>query len=205
MVAAARYENDDRADSLRFRFDQEKQLLDKASRRVLFGWARFNRNHVFDEEGKDTSVTDGRWIITLGQFGLVGFGAEFGLLALAVFRGALALKFAKRKNEGIFLAALALIVAINMIDLLPNASLSPWTWLLTGALLGRAETLRDSALRLRGRLRTIGIREAQPVMRGVAWDFATSRIVEEEWDRMERKVTKTSDCGATGGKGVRSR
>jgi len=28
-----------------------------------------------------------------------------------------------------------------MIDLLPNASLSPWTWLLAGALLGRAEQL----------------------------------------------------------------
>jgi hypothetical protein len=29
-----------------------------------------------------------------------------------------------------------------MIDLLPNASLSPWTWLLAGALVGRAEALR---------------------------------------------------------------
>jgi hypothetical protein len=138
--------------------------LDKASERILFGWGRFGRSRIFDEWGKDISVTDGGWIIILGQNGLLGFLAEFGLLALAVFRAASAFKFVDRKNDGIFLAALALIVAINMIDLLPNESLSPWTWLLAGSLLGRAESLRDSALRLRRRARTIVIREAPAPM-----------------------------------------
>jgi hypothetical protein len=88
------------------------------------------------------SVTDGRWIITMGQFGFVGFLAEFGLLALAVVRAAQAVKVTSDDNEKVMLAALALILAINVVDLLPNASLSPWTWLLAGALLGRAEALR---------------------------------------------------------------
>jgi len=40
-----------------------------------------------------------------------------------------------------YLGALALMLAFNMIDLIPNATLTPLTWLLTGALLGYAEKL----------------------------------------------------------------
>jgi hypothetical protein len=145
MVEAARYGSDDRADSLQFRFDHEKQMLDRASQRIMFGWGRWGRSRVYDDWGNDISVTDGRWAITLGQFGIVGFLAEFGLLALTVFRAARVLKFAETERDSIFLGALALIIAINMIDLLPNASLSPWTWLLAGTLLGRAEALRGTA------------------------------------------------------------
>src|SRR5258708_39137399 len=79
--------------------------------------------------------------MTLGQFGMVGFLAEFGLLSISVFRAASALKFAESFRDSVFLSALALIVAINIIDLLPNATLSPWTWLLAGSLLGRSEVI----------------------------------------------------------------
>jgi hypothetical protein len=140
--------DNDRAQSLQFRFDQEDQLLRHASERILFGWGRFGRNRVFDQDtGKDLSVTDGRWIITIGQFGVIGFLAEFGLLALPVFRAASALKFVDPIDDRVVFAALALILAINMIDLLPNAPLTPWTWLLAGALLGRAEALGGLARR----------------------------------------------------------
>ena len=44
-----------------------------------------------------------------------------------------------------FLAALALIISANIVELLPNATLTPWTWLLAGALLGRSELLRIRA------------------------------------------------------------
>jgi len=41
---------------------------------------------------------------------------------------------------------LALILAVNLVDLLPNATLVPLTWLIAGALLGHAESLaRDTA------------------------------------------------------------
>lgn len=148
MLDAATSISEDRADSLRVRFDNEQQLLDRASQRIMFGWGRWGRSRVYDENGKDISITDGRWAITLGQFGILGFLAEFGLLALPVFRAAAALKFVKTERDRIFLGALALIISINMIDLLPNASLSPWTWLLAGALLGRAEALRGAARQL---------------------------------------------------------
>jgi hypothetical protein len=135
----------ERAASLKTRFDNEKQLMEHAWQRPWFGWGRFGRNRVYDAGGEDVSITDGRWIITLGTFGLIGFFAEFGLIALVVFRAASALRFASTMQEAGYLATLALIVAINMIDLLPNSSLSPWTWLLAGALLGRAEALREVA------------------------------------------------------------
>ncbi len=142
ILEAARAVDTERATSLQVRFDQEDQLLAHAWERPWFGWGRYGRNRVYHGyNGRDTSITDGYWIITIGIFGLVGFGAQFGLLGLGVFRAAMALKLAKDKRETVYLAALALIVAINVFDLLPNASISPWTWLLLGALLGRAEAL----------------------------------------------------------------
>ena len=149
LVDAAASVSEDRADFLEFRFDNERRLLERASQRFIFGWGRWGRNRVYDEFGSDIGVTDGRWTITLGQFGIFGFLAEFGLLALPVLRAASALKFAESERDGISLGGLALIIAINMIDLLPNASLSPWTWLLAGALLGRSEALRDAGRQLR--------------------------------------------------------
>jgi hypothetical protein len=138
--------NEERADSLRFRFDQEEQLLQRASTRFVFGWGRFGRNRVYVEDwqgvGADASVTDGRWIITLGQFGLFGFLAEFGLLAIGVIYAAKAVRFAKSFQEKAFLAGLALIVSVNVVELLPNSTLGPWAWLLAGSLVGRSEAVR---------------------------------------------------------------
>jgi hypothetical protein len=143
LLEASAAVNTDREESLKTRFDNEDQLLNHAWQRVWFGWGRFGRNRVFDvESGRDVSITDGYWIITLGTFGLVGFIARFGLLGIAVFRAAGALKYAQTAREKEYLAALALIVSINIVDLLPNSTISPWTWLLVGALLGRAEALR---------------------------------------------------------------
>jgi hypothetical protein len=148
IVEIANLVSADRASSLEFRFDNEERLLERGSQRFLFGWGRWGRSRVYDPEtGNDLSTTDGRWIITMGQFGFFGFLAEFGLLALSVFRAASALRFTQSVHEQVCLAALALIVAINVVDLLPNATFTPWTWLLAGALLGRAETLRTVALR----------------------------------------------------------
>jgi len=132
----------DRAYSLKVRFAQEHQLLDRASQRPLFGWGRFGRARIYDDYRNDISLTDGRWIITLGSSGLFGFIAEFGLLTFCVFRAASALKFTTSEGDRILLATLTLILAINIFDLVPNAWLTPWTWLLAGATLGRAEALR---------------------------------------------------------------
>jgi len=142
MLELAESVDVERAGSLETRFINERRLLDHASQRFWFGWGRFGRSRVYNEYGYDISLTDGYWIITMGQFGFVGFLATFGLLALPVFRAASALRFTKSMPDRINLAALAVIIAVYVVDLLPNAGLSPWSWLLTGALLGRAEALR---------------------------------------------------------------
>ena len=49
MVEMARSIDEDRAESLQFRFENEDQLLDRAWQRFLFGWGRFGRNRVYDE------------------------------------------------------------------------------------------------------------------------------------------------------------
>ena len=171
----------ERSDSLKTRFDNEEQLLNHAWQRVWVGWGRFGRNRVFDaESGRDVSITDGYWIITMGTFGLIGFMARFGLLAVAVFRAAGALKYGQTIKDKGHLAALGLIVAINIVDLLPNSTITPWTWLLVGALLGRAELLRAVARRRiplgNARLASMGIQRSDRLERPAP--IATSRFLE---------------------------
>ena len=145
----------DRASSLELRFENEEGLMARASQRLLFGWGRWGRSCVYDEaSGKDISFTDGRWIIVIGSFGLFGFFTEFGLLALPIFRAASALRFAKSPQDKIYLSALSLILAVNIFDLVPNSGLTSWTWLMAGALLGRAEALRV-AIRVQSRFNLV--------------------------------------------------
>ena len=149
LVEAATLIDKDRGQSLKDRFYQEQMLLEHSYQRFLFGWGGWGRNRNYGEYwGEDITVTDGDWIITLSGFGLFGFVAQFGLLAFPVIRAASALKYARSEHDKAFLAALALIVAITLIDQLPNSTLSPWSWLLAGALLGRAEALQVTARQL---------------------------------------------------------
>jgi hypothetical protein len=146
LVSVSASFNQERANSLKFRFDQEQQLLARASERFFFGWGRYGRNRVYDEEsGRDASTTDGLWILILGQFGFVGFLGQFGLLTLPVFRVGAAIKRVRSAREAIFVAALTGIVALTVIEQLPNASVTPWSWLLAGALLGRVESIASKA------------------------------------------------------------
>lgn len=143
ILDAVRVVSVDRADSLNTRFVNEEELLKHAWERPWFGWGRYGRSRVYEGWlGSDSSITDGYWIIILGEFGIIGFIGTFGLLSLSVYRAATALRFAQGTQEAICLSTLSLIVAFNIFDLLPNASNSCWLWLLTGSLLGRAEALR---------------------------------------------------------------
>jgi hypothetical protein len=126
----------ERINSLGFRLRMEDILLEKANDRPIFGWGNWGRSRVFDDLGRDISSTDGTWVITFGERGWVGYLAFFGLLTLPVILLAL------RKREGVVepaTACLALILAVNMVDLIPNSGISPITWLMAGALVGRLE------------------------------------------------------------------
>lgn len=128
--------------SLQFRFDNEDRLLAHAQERAVFGWGGFGRNHVFDPEtGRNISVIDGRWLAVFGMFGWAGYFAEFGLLVLPVL-----LLWRVSRTRGIdalspYAPGLCLMYAVNVLDLLPNATLVPLTWLMAGMILGYAERL----------------------------------------------------------------
>ena len=135
--------NEQRAESLQFRLDNEDMLLTHARERVFFGWGSWGRNRIYDKKtGKDLSTTDGRWIIVIGEYGLIGYIAEFSLLALSVIRSSKAIQYIKNSRDRVVLAALTLLMAISLVDLLPNSSVTPWTWLLAGALIGRSEQIK---------------------------------------------------------------
>lgn len=131
----------DRAGSLKFRFDNERVLLDRAYLKPVFGWGSWGRNHILDPvTGALLTVTDGRWIITIGVFGWVGYLAEFLLFSWPLFV-LFARSFVLRAQDHTspYLGAMALILAFNLFDLLPNATITPLTWMLGGALLGYTE------------------------------------------------------------------
>ncbi|HEY6870869.1 MAG TPA: hypothetical protein VI199_14035 [Novosphingobium sp.] len=140
----------DRSQSFAFRIQNEEILLKKSQERPWFGWGSWGRNRVYDlETGRDISVTDGTWIIVIGSWGWVGYLAQFGLLSLPIFM----LRRAGRRIGGRippFSAGLALMLAMNLFDLIPNSSLTPVTWLMAGALsgglaIGRKQVRSDGA------------------------------------------------------------
>jgi hypothetical protein len=130
-----------RSYSLAFRFNQEDELLEHARQRPLAGWGTFGRHRVFDERGNDTSTTDGMWIITFGMFGWIGYLGQFGLLTLPLML--LPFRIPKSAVDPAT-ATLALVLAAQIVYLLPNGQMSPVSWLIAGALLGRLEVRRST-------------------------------------------------------------
>lgn len=132
----------DRAQSLQFRFEHEDNLLAKANEKPLLGWGSWGRNRVYDKiTGEDLSVTDGIWIIVIGVSGWLGYVATFGLLTAPI------LFLAARHRVldiSIATAGLGIVLAANLVDMLPNSGLRPITWLIAGALMGRYLDAREA-------------------------------------------------------------
>jgi hypothetical protein len=132
----------ERAESVQFRFFHEDRLMGKAEERPLFGWGGYRRNRVFDDQGRDRSVTDGFWILQLGIRGILGFVAAFGLLLIPLL---LARRHwhAVSASDRWSLTALAAIVAIYSIDLIPNGLFNVFPFFFAGALAGAATGLAE--------------------------------------------------------------
>ena len=120
-----------RADSLKYRFDQESAVLQRASEKILFGWGGWDRNRLED------SVTDGYWVILVGKYGLLGFTAIFGLIFNTIWNTKDICRIETDKNIKQFMAGVSITIAFLMIDQIPNASINPMLWLLVGAQAGR--------------------------------------------------------------------
>lgn len=137
IAAAANTVSADRSGSFAVRVENEDKLLAKAELKPYFGWGTWGRNRIFDQDsGKDVSITDGAWIIRFGMFGWLGYLSLFGMLATAVFSARAGVAGPATRST-IVLGGLTLILAVNVTDLIPNATLMPVTFLMAGSIAGR--------------------------------------------------------------------
>lgn len=154
-----------RAQSLATRLKHEDILLEHGQKKPVFGWGPWNRWRVHNEQGKDTTISDGAWTIILTQGGWVRYLSVFSLLAVPII-----LLAVRRKQVDLdpVAAGLAMVLMVNMIDLIPNATLTPVTFLLAGALAGRLEYQRvrvpDAAVAPKPQRRSL----YEPVLPGYA-------------------------------------
>jgi hypothetical protein len=130
--------NPARGQSLAYRFYNETALLGRAAEKPFFGWGGWGRNLVRHiETGEILSIPDGQWIVVFGTIGWLGYVCEFGLLALPLF-----LTWRVMRGKKVlppFIATLCIILGINLMDMLLNATETPLTWLVAGSILGYVE------------------------------------------------------------------
>jgi hypothetical protein len=137
VAAAAGTVSAERAGSFKFRVENEDRLLAKANQKPFFGWGTWGRNRAYDREtGADESVTDGAWILRFGMFGWFGYLSLFGLFATSAVSALSGVKGPVSPST-ILLGGLALILAVNLTDLIPNANLLPLTYVMSGSIAGR--------------------------------------------------------------------
>jgi hypothetical protein len=130
----------ERGGSLAFRIYNEELLLSRAAERPWFGWGGYGRGFLHNPEtGEISTIADGWWVIVLGNSGWFGYIGEFGLTALSLLLLARLTILERTFVPNPYHAGIALILAANMVDFLPNATSIPFTWLMAGALLGYVE------------------------------------------------------------------
>jgi hypothetical protein len=135
LVSLSSQGDRDRAQSLDFRLQNENMLMQKALRQPVFGWAGWGRSRIYDENGKDMSITDGLWIIALGNFGIVGLSA----LTLSLLLPALLMVFRTPPNswshpDMAAPAVCCVVTTLYMIDNIPNAMVNPIFAMVAGAI-----------------------------------------------------------------------
>jgi len=127
----------DRSGSLQFRFDNETILVQKALQGSFFGWGGYGRSRIYDETGKDISVTDGLWVITFGANGI------YGLVTMVTAIQWPIMLFVWRVKPELWKTArwgsssvMAIFLGIFMIDNLLNSMVNPVYMLCSGSLIG---------------------------------------------------------------------
>lgn len=135
IVAAARaLINEERGQSMEFRFQNDEILVEKAQEKLWFGWGGYGRSRIYDWSGKDISVTDGYWVIHLGARGIVGLYGNFALLLIPLWFARKRIKNVQDKQQRMLLTGLAFMVALFTVDLLPNGLYNSFPFFLAGAL-----------------------------------------------------------------------
>lgn len=126
MVSIASAIHERRGASLQDRIYNDTILAEKALQRPVFGWGGWGRARIYREDGKDISITDGLWIIVLGNTGIFGLAALNAMLLIPP------LMFLRRyparswTHPAVASAAtLTIMVVLYMIDNLFNDMFNP--------------------------------------------------------------------------------
>jgi hypothetical protein len=136
VLAAANSFDPERAASFKTRITNEDRLLARGNEKPFFGWGAWGRNRVYDQgTGEDISITDGGWIMQFGAWGWLGYLSYFGLFAASVLRSRRAVRGPVTRTSSA-VGGLSLLVAGNLFDMVPNASLLPFTYLAAGSIAG---------------------------------------------------------------------
>lgn len=113
-----------RAQSLDFRFYNEKLITAKALERPWFGWGGYARSFPLDAWGQCRWTPDSLWIILLGTYGAVGLGA---VIALSLPIVVLLIKANPRMwgqpeftGVAVFIVLLLLYGIDNLVNAMPN-------------------------------------------------------------------------------------
>lgn len=138
LIELAAHINEERAESLAGRLENEDLIVAKALQKPWFGWGGWGRWRVVDEEtGEDITVSDGMWVIAFGEKGLVGLASVTALVLLPV---ALLIRRIPARDWATPAAgpaaALAMLLTLYLIDNLFNAMLNPVYLLAAGGLSG---------------------------------------------------------------------
>ena len=143
LLEAAAAVSEERADSLETRFENEDGLLQRARERIWFGWGGFGRSR-YSEDRATGWITDGYWILRLGERGIAGLAVYFALMLWPIAQTLRALPYTRRR-DAFLLGALTLVVAMQTVDTVPNALFNNFPLLLAGALSGLARGLPAEA------------------------------------------------------------
>lgn len=137
--------SEERANSLRFRLENEDMLTAKASTRPLFGWAGWGRSRVYDEFGNDLSVTDGLWVIQFGQYGVVGLVSMLAAFLMPVVTLVRRIPVRYWTGPAGPAAALAVMVSLYALDCIANAMINPIYMLAAAGVAGMTLRVREAA------------------------------------------------------------
>ena len=135
LVEGAAAISERRAESLEARFYNEGRLLERGLERPMLGWGNWGRNRIYDSRGVDRTLSDGYWVIILGTRGIIGYLANYIVFVAPIYLFWLQSRRQKKMEVSPITAGICLTLSVNFLDFVPNAPLTPLTWLFIGALL----------------------------------------------------------------------
>lgn len=142
LISLSQTMDEDRSQSLKTRLDNENSLVDRAMLKPAFGWGRWGRSRIYNDEGEDLSITDSKWIIALGESGIVGLVSFFSMLLLPALRTIIRPPFRSGHAPSV---GLAICLTLYSMDNLLNAMSNPIFMLIAGGLSGAYNKASDDS------------------------------------------------------------